>query len=76
LNTIKSHKDRLHLFDGVFYMTENFEKMVPTYQPTQNDTKFVRSKSTGIIKIEFQMILKETKINFTLSDVGGQRSER
>jgi len=59
--------------DSTFYLTEHIERICnPAYIPSQEDVLRCRSRTTGIIELDFII----DTIKFRIVDVGGQRSER
>jgi hypothetical protein len=76
IKIMKLYKDRLHIFDGIYYFLDKFESMKPKYDPTHLDTINSRVKSTGIKTTKFQISVNKMNVDIQLSDVGGQRNER
>nr|BAA93630.1 G protein alpha subunit [Halocynthia roretzi] len=61
------------LNDSATYYLDALDRLCsPDYIPTEQDVLRTRVKTTGIIETTFQY----KNLNFTLIDVGGQRSER
>lgn len=61
------------LNDSASYYLADLDRLCkPDYIPTEQDVLRTRVKTTGIIETTFQY----KDLNFTLIDVGGQRSER
>eukprot|EP01102_Stenamoeba_stenopodia_P014914 TRINITY_DN5028_c0_g1_i1.p1 TRINITY_DN5028_c0_g1~~TRINITY_DN5028_c0_g1_i1.p1 ORF type:complete len:358 (+),score=91.20 TRINITY_DN5028_c0_g1_i1:180-1253(+) len=59
--------------ENVGYFFENLTRILQAnYTPTFEDTLRCRSKTSGIVEVNFQM----NEVNVSLVDVGGQRTER
>jgi guanine nucleotide-binding protein G(i) subunit alpha len=68
-----SRSREFQLNDSAQYYLNSLERIAePNYIPTQQDVLRTRVKTTGIIETQFSF----NGLNFTLVDVGGQRSER
>eukprot|EP01091_Cochliopodium_minus_P005084 TRINITY_DN1506_c0_g1_i2.p1 TRINITY_DN1506_c0_g1~~TRINITY_DN1506_c0_g1_i2.p1 ORF type:complete len:301 (+),score=61.56 TRINITY_DN1506_c0_g1_i2:73-975(+) len=64
---------RYHLYDSDVYFLDNLETITrKDYVPSVHDILKVRVKTTGIKETEFNC----RGFNFSIADVGGQRSER
>jgi len=64
---------QFQLPDNTYYLTEHIERICKTgYIPTQEDYLQFRSRTTGIMEMEFSI----ESYKFRIVDVGGQRSER
>ncbi|CAO4376351.1 unnamed protein product [Caenorhabditis nigoni] len=59
--------------DNTEYFFENLDRIAkPDYSPNSMDTLLLRTKTTGIVEVQFEI----KKVKFRVFDVGGQRSER
>lgn len=68
-----SRSREYQLNDSAAYYLDDLERLCsPDYIPTEQDVLRTRVKTTGIIETTFHY----KNLNFTLIDVGGQRSER
>jgi len=67
------HSARYQLPDSCGYLMGRLDDLAAeTYVPTEDDAMRARSRTTGIVHIEFE--LEDTA--FSMFDVGGQRNER
>nr|CAB3249915.1 guanine nucleotide-binding protein G(i) subunit alpha-like [Phallusia mammillata] len=68
-----SRSREYQLNDSAAYYLDELDRLCdPAYIPTEQDVLRTRVKTTGIIETAFEY----KNLNFTLIDVGGQRSER
>lgn len=59
--------------DNTEYFFEHVDRIAASdYVPNDMDTLLLRTKTTGIVEVKFEM----KKVKFRVFDVGGQRSER
>ncbi|XP_005176463.1 guanine nucleotide-binding protein subunit alpha-11 [Musca domestica] len=67
------NRNKYQLIDSARYFIENVDRIAePSYLPTDSDILNVRIKTTGLIDYFFRV----EKVQFQITDVGGQRSER
>eukprot|EP01100_Stratorugosa_tubuloviscum_P014956 TRINITY_DN82_c1_g2_i1.p1 TRINITY_DN82_c1_g2~~TRINITY_DN82_c1_g2_i1.p1 ORF type:complete len:352 (-),score=139.41 TRINITY_DN82_c1_g2_i1:72-1127(-) len=68
-----SRSAEIQLLDSAPYFFEKIDELsAPGYVPEEKDIVRSRSKTTGIVEIEFDL----ENVHFKMVDVGGQRSER
>jgi GTPase SAR1 family protein len=68
-----SMSNKFQLIDSAEYYFNNIDRIgKPDYIPTVDDVLRSRAKTTGVLETNFTV----DNVNFTLVDVGGQRSER
>eukprot|EP01100_Stratorugosa_tubuloviscum_P007138 TRINITY_DN299_c0_g1_i2.p1 TRINITY_DN299_c0_g1~~TRINITY_DN299_c0_g1_i2.p1 ORF type:complete len:356 (+),score=137.82 TRINITY_DN299_c0_g1_i2:67-1134(+) len=71
--TAVSRFNEVQVQESLLYFIDNFERIsCENYIPNDQDILHARSKTTGIVEIEFDY----AETHFRLVDVGGQRSER
>lgn len=68
-----NRSNEFQIFDSASYFFESLDRITSAhYIPTEDDVLRSRVKSTGISETRFSI----DKLNITMYDVGGQRSER
>eukprot|EP01080_Neovahlkampfia_damariscottae_P001179 gene1179-10693_t len=73
IQKVYEYRSEFQLFDSAVYFFSEIERISDfSYSPTIPDLIRCRTKTTGIVGIEFEI----DKVHYKLSDVGGQRSER
>jgi len=68
-----SQRSKFHLSDSTNYYLDSIERFAePNYIPTEQDILHARTKTIGIVELEFMV----EGLKFKIFDVGGQRNER
>jgi len=73
ITKVYEQRSEIQIIDSAAYYFDNLQRIASAnYMPSVDDVLRSRSKTTGIIEIEWLM----NGVKFKLVDVGGQRSER
>jgi GTPase SAR1 family protein len=73
IQTTYENRSKYQLPDSTAYLMTRLDAMIdPDYVPTEMDALRSRSRTTGIVHVEFEI----EGTSFTMYDVGGQRNER
>lgn len=69
--------NKYQLDDSVPYFFSHLDRIIKVgYTPNEQDIVRARVVTTGIVEVNFKLNHNKMNINFSMFDVGGQRSER